>query len=282
MNHDVCCREIATGDIPQLIELLLTGFPERSRVTWERAFTRLNALQTPPGYPKFGHLLAHRDRPVGLVLTCFSTVMCDTEESVRCSLSSWYVAPEFRCYGAMLSARAVMRREVTYLNITPHPGTFEILAALGYRRYCNGIFFSLPALAERRPAEVLPFDGRPSNQLSSFENRLLAEHAAYGCVVLICRAEGSCFPFVFATTRVCRLPAAYLCYCRDVADFVRFAAPIGRFLARQGHPLVIVDANGPVAGLVGKYYDGWPKFFKGPNQPRIGDLAYTERPLFGV
>jgi hypothetical protein len=31
-------------------------------------------------------------------------------------------------------------------------------------------------------------------------------------------------------------------------------------------------------GLIGKYLpDSSPKYFKGPNQPRLGDLAYSER-----
>jgi hypothetical protein len=55
------------------------------------------------------------------------------------------------------------------------------------------------------------------------------------------------------------------------------------FLLRRGLPLVILDANGPVRGLVGKYFDQtMPKYFKGPEPPRLGDLAYTETALFGV
>jgi hypothetical protein len=45
--------------------------------------------------------------------------------------------------------------------------------------------------------------------------------------------------------------------------------------------LVLLDANGPVPGLVGKYFDGSrPKYFKGPTQPRLGDLAYTQLAMF--
>jgi hypothetical protein len=44
-----------------------------------------------------------------------------------------------------------------------------------------------------------------------------------------------------------------LIYCGDIANFVRFAGPIGRYLALRGRPLVIVDANGPIPGLVGVY-----------------------------
>jgi hypothetical protein len=47
--------------------------------------------------------------------------------------------------------------------------------------------------------------------------------------------------------------------------------------------LVIVDANGPIPGLIGLFRrDSMPKYFKGPQPPRLGDLAYTEYALLGV
>jgi hypothetical protein len=79
------------------------------------------------------------------------------------------------------------------------------------------------------------------------------------------------------------IPCAQLIYCRDIQDFVRFARPLGRYLARRGRPLVIVDSNGPIAGLVGTYLGGKsPKYFKGPRRPSFGDLAYTEAVMFGL
>ena len=73
-------------------------------------------------------------------------------------------------------------------------------------------------------------------------------------------------------------------YCRDIAEFVRFAGPIGRFLALRGRPLVLLDANGPIPRLIGAFRRGWmpPRYFKGPQRPRLGDLAYTEDAVLGV
>jgi hypothetical protein len=67
-------------------------------------------------------------------------------------------------------------------------------------------------------------------------------------------------------------------------DFVRFARPIGLFLARHtGRFLVLLDANGPIQGLVGKYFVGKAnRYFLGSDPPRLGDLAYTEISLFGI
>ena len=52
---------------------------------------------------------------------------------------------------------------------------------------------------------------------------------------------------------------------------------------RRGRPVVIVDANEPIPGLVGVFRRGSkPKYFKGPQRPRLGDLAYTEYGILGV
>jgi hypothetical protein len=79
------------------------------------------------------------------------------------------------------------------------------------------------------------------------------------------------------------MPCAQLIYCGDIGDFVRFAGPIGRYLARRGKPLVIIDSNGAIPGLVGTFRPGsMTKYFKGPQRPRLGDLAYSEYAVLGV
>ena len=62
-------------------------------------------------------------------------------------------------------------------------------------------------------------------------------------------------------------------YCSDLSDLVRCAGPIGRYLAARGRFFMPVDANGPLRGMVGKYLAGkMPKYFRGPDRPRLGDL----------
>ncbi len=79
------------------------------------------------------------------------------------------------------------------------------------------------------------------------------------------------------------MPCAQLIFCRDVADFVRFAGPLGRYLLRRGIPWVILDSERADQGasriLSGR--ESGRKYFRGPDKPRLGDLAYTELPLFG-
>jgi hypothetical protein len=102
---------------------------------------------------------------------------------------------------------------------------------------------------------------------------------------LWCATRERAYPFVFMPRVVkAMIPSAQLIYCRDIEDFVRCAKPIGRYLARCGRPFVIVDSNGPLPGIAGKYVEGKsPKyFFKGPDQPTFGDIAFTEAVMFGL
>jgi hypothetical protein len=44
----------------------------------------------------------------------------------------------------------------------------------------------------------------------------------------------------------------------------------------------MIDANAPIPDLAGWYSPGMPKYFKGPQRPRLGDIAYTEYGVLGV
>jgi hypothetical protein len=278
----VRCREITEDDLTAIADLLACGFPERSQPTWIRALGILSERTSPAGYPRYGYLLEINQKPVGALITIFSKVITDDRETIRCSVSSWFVKSEFRCYATMLSARALALSRVTYLNITPKRDTFRILEAQGYKRYCNGVFVTVPAIRLSSRGNVVAFHDNLDHDLKQFEADLLSEHAKLGCLSVVCNAKDGGHPFVFTITRTMRVPVAYLTYCRDIDEFIRFAGSLGRFLAIRGHPFVVLDANRPIRGLFGKYYDEWPKYYKGENPPRIGDLAYTERPLLKV
>ena len=107
-------------------------------------------------------------------------------------------------------------------------------------RLVNSVLFQ----AVRQRASDIHFE--------SFERDLLLDHAAYGCMTLWCVTSDRAFPFVFRP-RLIRgsIACTHLIYCRDIEDFVRFARPIGMFLAMRGRPLVIVDSNAAFLGLSG-------------------------------
>jgi len=226
---------------------------------------------------------------VGAVLLIFSNVRVGDTATIRCNVSSWFVAPEFRSFGSLFVSKALSRKNVTYFNVTPAPHTLPLVRAQGYSQYNKGVFVAAPALsrgsdAARATVAIARAGDRSAAAIEASEHELLLDHAGYGCTSVLCTAADGVHPFVFRP-RVFKgiIPCVQLVYCRAVDDFVRLSGPIGRFLAMRGRPLVVIDGNGPVAGLTGKYFEGkMPKYFKGPDQPRFGDLAYTETAMFGV
>jgi hypothetical protein len=281
------CRQIADADVAAVAALFARGFPNRNRQFWLRAFARLKRREPLPDLPQYGYLMESNGVPVGAILVICTRMRAGDATTTRCNLSSWYVEPGFRAYATLLVSQALRHKDVTYLNVSPAPHTEPIIQAQGFARYCDGIFVALPLLNGLfGRADVNLFDARsdPEVAFDPDEREILRQHAANGCISLWCATAERAYPFVFRP-RLVRgvMPCAQLIYCADVADFVRFARPIGRDLARRGRLLVIVDSNGPIPGLAGIYRRGsMPKYFKGPQRPRLGDLAYTEYALLGV
>jgi hypothetical protein len=286
------CRQIEEPDAEAIVDLLTRGFElRRTRRFWQDVLQRLRNRSTPADLPRYGYLLESAGVPVGAILQIFYTPPAgsgtDATPGTRCNVSSWYVEPEFRSYAPLLVSQALKQKNVTYLNISSAPHTRPIVQAQGYTRYSDGIFVAIPVLS-RKPAgirtRIIAAPAEPAAPFEPYERDLLQEHADYGCVSLWCETPERAHPFVFRTRVIKRVIAcAQLIYCNDEQDFVRFARPLGLALAGRGWPLTIVDANGPVAGLVGKYFaDIMPRYFKGPKRPRLGDLAYTETAMFGV
>jgi hypothetical protein len=206
----------------------------------------------------------------------------------RCNVSSWYVEPAFRSYAPLFISQALKDKTATYLNISPAAHVQPVIEAQGFTRYSSGQFVTFPTLfqvPDDNSRTVLETDvNQPGAAFEPFERELLLKHSEYGCIGLWCRTVDRAYPFVFLPRIVKRcIPCVQLIYCREIEDFVRFSGSIGRFLLLRGRPLVIIDSTGPVVGLFGKYFHGAaPKYFRGSEPPRLGDLAYTEAPMFGL
>jgi hypothetical protein len=283
-------REILESDLEATADLLTRGFVHRSRDYWMQGLLRQSARVLPPDAPRYGYLIENDGKPVGCLLQIYSTKTIGGQSVVCCNNSSWYVDPEFRNVAALLASMTQKRKDVVYFNVTPAAPTWPILEAQGFKTYCRGLYFSLPALS-RKPrgmrveaftVETTSIDGLPDAELA-----MLKRHASYGCLSLVCRSAGESIPFIFFPLRKRRgiipLPALQLGFCRDIVDYVRCAGAIGRYLLSHGRPIVILDANGALAGVRGLYSEArGRKYFKGSAQPRLGDLADTELAIFGM
>ena len=225
------CRQIGEGDIPAVAALLARGFRKRSRQFWKQAFEQLGKREPPPSLPKYGYMIEREGVPVGALLLICATVRTGGEIVTRCNFSSWYVEPEFRAQATLLVSMALRRKDVTYLNVSPAQHTVPIIEAQGFSRYCDGVFVAVPLLSRPLRAEqvkVLNAFQRPEVAFDPSEHDLLLDHASLGCMSLWCVSSERAYPFVFRR-RLVRgvIPCMQLIYCRDVADFVRFAAPLG-------------------------------------------------------
>ena len=281
------CRQIEEADIDAVASLLGRGFPAHNRQFWLGAFAQLTRHKQPSGLPKYGYLLESNGVVVGAILLICSTMRAGDAVDTRCNLSSWYVDPPFRAYAPMLVSQALRHKNVTYLNVSSAPHTRSIIEAQGFSRYCDGVFVAVPmlnGLFGGPKVEVFGAGREPSVAFDPFDREVLMQHVAHGCISLWCATSERAYPFVFRPRLVKGgIPCAQLIYCRDVGDFVRFAGPLGRVLARHGQPFVVVDANARIPGLFGLFSRGqMPKYFKGPRRPRLGDLAYTEHAVLGV
>jgi hypothetical protein len=283
-------REILESDLDAIGDLLTRGFVHRKREYWMRGLRRQATRSLASGVPRFGYLLESQGASVGCLLMVFSTKIVDGEAAIFCNLSSWYVDPAFRNYAALFASMSQKRKGVTYFNVTPAAATWPVIEAQGFLIYCRGLHFSVPALSssgrgmtiEAVASDTLMIKGLPGGDLE-----LLKRHAEYGALSLVCHTAENAVPFVFFPLRkrrgVIPVPGMQLGYCRSIEDYVRCAGAIGRYLLRHGKPVVMVDANGPIAALPGIYTEvRGRKYFKGPHQPRLGDLADTELAIYGL
>ncbi len=246
------------------------------------------ALAVPPTYPRFGYMMENDGKPVGVILLLYRQMSDETSAVyIRCHLSSWYVEPSMRSYASMLVSFALKRPDVTYINISPAPPTWPVVEAQGFKRFSEGQFFALPALSSKGfGLSVVKVPSAAEINLPAAERAILADHAQFGCLSLVCGTENGGLPFVLAPfgIRAGRMPLPFmrLIYCRDMADFLLCAGALGRYLLRHGVLSVLLDVKDTTPALPGIYSQKLGrKYFKGPHPPRLGDLAYSEYAVFG-
>jgi hypothetical protein len=275
-------RRIVEADLPAIAELLSEEFDNRSHAYWLRGLRRHAARPRPEGYPDYGFCLDSGGMPVGVILLLFSSVPSPDGPIIRANVSSWYVKPEFRSFGSLLITSSTKDKSVTYFNITPAPHTWTTVEAQGFSVYCRGQMYGVLALSRpKRDAVAEEFSGATAG-LTDHEHDVLRQHAVFGCLSVVVRDGAESYPFVFQKHRVKGIVPVYrLLYCRDMESFARYAGNLGRLLIRRGSTLVRFDADQPLAGVIGMYSERrGRKYAKGPNPPRLGDLAFTEAALF--
>jgi hypothetical protein len=265
----VRCRPIAETDLEGLADFLVRGFPGSRRSQWTDGFARWKSLPAIEGMPRFGYLLDGGFGPVGVILLISSR----RGEQIVCNLSSWYVEPAWRAHSTMLVAVATKLKHVIYLNASPAPHTWRTLQAQGF----------VPCNFGRSAVFALPGRGHVSDAIPGDlpEAQLLNDHRALGLTSLVVEKDGIVSPFVFKPRRLGgpKLAVMDVIFCRNPQDFRRCVPALARHFLPRGVAgfLIDGDSQGPLSHYVkGKE----PRYFKGPQSPALGDLAYTEKVIF--
>jgi hypothetical protein len=280
------CRPIEFSDLAAVTELLRNAFANRTGAYWSDGLRRFAAHARADGMSQLGYLLGVDNAVVGVLLLIHGRA--SEGPALRCNVSSWYVRPEYRPYAALLNRRATSNRKLTYINISPAQHTLPIIEASGFTRAPSGCFIGVPALSGPRrgvTVSVLSEQWRQSELMPVEDERLLSDHARFGCICVWLEANGRGYPFIFRrrVIRKHRVPCAMLLYCRSIEELERFAGVLGRVLLIQGLPLMLVGTERPLRGIAGGYFPTkLPIYYKGDLKPRTGDLSYTEAALFGM
>jgi hypothetical protein len=284
MGSTIQAREIFDADKRSVASLLARGlgYPDEYFL---HVLDCLAKHATPEGFPKYGYLLESDGIVVGAIIMIFSAIRSrNASTNIRCHVTSWYVEPDFRCFATLFFLKGLKNKSVTYLNISARPRALPVLKVQGFLKYCIGQFVAFPVLRlSSSGCRVKVAEAISATQVANpFEQDLLLAHAKYGCISIWCMTSAGAYPFVFQKRYFKGfIPGVQLIYCRDIDDLVRFARPIGIFMALRGIFVVRIDSNGPISGLFGKFFDGKePRYYKGP-KPRPGDLTYTQAVICG-
>lgn len=291
--EQIRCREITDSDLSAVEDILRRGFPERPVSFWRDGLARHAARALPSGYPRYGLVLTADGKIVGVLLTLYTDADFASVRTIRCNLSSWYVDPPYRGFAALLERMAQRDRNVVYTNVTPDPQTWTYHEARGSLRICRGQLLGLPALARRIGSVSVREVGieDPLDDLSPAEQRLVRDHLSYDCLCFVWREAAVAAPVIVQkrnlplhrkTPRL-SIPVFQIIYGGAPDIIQRIARALGRLLLRRhGIPWLVVDADGPIAGLPGRFMAGrGVKFSRGPGRAPLGDLTYTEFVLFG-
>lgn len=266
------CRQIQETDLEAVADLLCKGFALSHRRYWTEGFDRWRHLPQVEGLPRYGCMLEAGSGPVGVILLLSSR----RGEQIVCNLSSWYVEPEWRSHSTLLISAATKLKHVTYLNASPAPHTERTLEALGFTPYNFGRTAVLALPGRGHVSQAIP-DDLP-------EARLLRDHCALGMVSLVVEKDGIISPFVLKPRRLDKPPVRMMdiLYCRSPEDFARCLPALARhFLPRSFGFLIDGDMPANFTSLP-HYVEGKERrYYKGPWRPTLGDLAYTEKVIFG-
>lgn len=204
----VAVRAVRPDDIPAVCALLQDAsdegtFESMRAEQWRRIF----AYPWLAEKPDLGFALTDGDRIVGFLGTIYARRAIGGMSGLVCNLTSWYVRPGYRGWGAAL-LRAALRDDVTYTSLSPTPVSQQALGMMGFRPSSRTRFWLPPGLhvdtlRHRRP-EIVTDPQRVRAALTAEQRAVFDDHAPY-CLQLLVR-DGAETAYIVAIRRERRRP----------------------------------------------------------------------------
>jgi hypothetical protein len=278
-------REIQDGDLAEVTALLCEGFPRRSTEYWRAGLQRLSSRERPPDTEKYGYVLEADKALRGVVLTIPSVHDHGSHPKIIINISSWYVQPSLRGNPAKELYRQASRRpDVTYTNLSPARNTIGTITSNGFQEWTSGQMVAMGFRRSRsKKARILTWKEVVSDDPSSIEAKVLADHESFGCLTFYLNVKSSLLPFIFVRRYIKGwIPCAQLIYCGQLSDLVEYNQPISIWLATRGFPFMLIDASDPIKGLIGHHFDyKASKYYRGQRPVKAIDHTYSEIVILG-
>jgi len=159
--------------------------------------------------PDRGFVLVDNTRIVGFLGTIYAKREINGKVGLTCNLSSWYVEPRYRGWGAALLRAALRDVSVTYISLTPNPLSEQVFKMLGFSELSDSMLALPPFLHAgtfRHARPRISFD--PDDVRASLNDRqrsIFDDHAPYDCLQLAVQ-DGPEHAYIVVKRRVMPVP----------------------------------------------------------------------------
>lgn len=279
-------QPISSDNANRAVQLLATGFPNRSKEYWTSALFAIEKFggnrmaQVPCGY-----LWIDRGNPAGVMLTPASLRAQPGGATRRIvNLASWFIEPEARWKAPLMLRSILQQQDAVYTDVSPTEPVRKILMAFGFRQVTQGVsinLLALEAVIRRSSSRVEELDAAPRAEIQADVRELLLSHRDFNCTALAFQEGDSWFPVLFKLRSVRGFPAAVLAYCASNTALYRNLGPIARYLLRRGRLVLLVDVplTSAAPGLL--KLKKHARFVRGTVDEDVTDHAGSELVLFG-
>ena len=247
-------REATLADAPAIGRLLDVGFdvPRERPMPWARLLDHAWLANK----PRMGLMLMDGEELVGFLGLVYAARHINGKDGLTCNLSSWYVKPQYRGWGAALISAAVEDPAVSYTAFTPVPLTRGVLSALGFTDATEVKHLFLPlqnvGTLFSKPLPI-SFDTPAIERVLSPEHLRIFHDHQHGEVLQAVIGEAGAYSYLVVKRRRRRIGAkpsplmlAYteILFCSDwtllTGDFERVKLALMR---RQKTAALMVDAH---------------------------------------